>query len=327
MMISRLFFWGAYRLFSRPRVQLRASHSRLLLPPVFYASSLYWLVCWGGATNCQASNTFGTFGGNLETRDGQPEAFTSLGFVESVANDANGMSAASLTTARPNGNVFTFDAAATSDSSTGSAEVISNLSFHQSFDVIQPMRVILTAAVLSPDDDFGVFAAIFVNDGNQATPLSIISDTGGTPDQVSLIFQPVDFDNMDPIIVPPIMPHSISGFINTNAGAAGTHTGSIQGAVTITLPGDLSGDLVVDEADLEFWENGFGLQEVTFINGDIDGNRRVDGADFLLWQRQSGLVATSTITVARAVPEPTAACLMLFAACCGGLKRCRNAFC
>ncbi len=77
---------------------------------------------------------------------------------------------------------------------------------------------------------------------------------------------------------------------------------------------DFNEDRVVDGADLAAWKVGVGTTiSVSHASGDADGDGDVDGADFLTWQRQIGSV--SIAPAAAAVPEPSAAVLVLASAC------------
>jgi T5SS/PEP-CTERM-associated repeat protein len=76
---------------------------------------------------------------------------------------------------------------------------------------------------------------------------------------------------------------------------------------------DFDGDGDVDSADLARWKAGFGrTQGAEPINGDADGDFDVDGADFLAWQRQH--TGSAAAPAAAAVPEPTAAALLMLGA-------------
>lgn len=76
--------------------------------------------------------------------------------------------------------------------------------------------------------------------------------------------------------------------------------------------GDFTGDGIVNGADLNLWQDAFGIS----ANGDADGDGDSDGVDFLTWQRyfsgSAGIGATSQI-----VPEPTTIVMVL--AICGVL--------
>lgn len=69
---------------------------------------------------------------------------------------------------------------------------------------------------------------------------------------------------------------------------------------------DFNKDGHVNAADLEQWQQSFG------INSLADANRDgvTDGADFLIWQQQLSSAVTST---SRAVPEPTSLTLAALA--------------
>jgi hypothetical protein len=75
--------------------------------------------------------------------------------------------------------------------------------------------------------------------------------------------------------------------------------------------GDFTGDGIVNAADLQSWQNNFGTPAMaTRSQGDADNDGDVDGGDMLVWQRQVGVNANTSIS---AVPEPSAAALILFA--------------
>lgn len=76
------------------------------------------------------------------------------------------------------------------------------------------------------------------------------------------------------------------------------------------LPGDFTGDSLVDGADLDVWRAAFGQTNA----GDANGDGVTDGADMLVWQKNVGL--TGAAPTAHAVPEPAAA-LLAFGACAG----------
>nr|MBA3480972.1 hypothetical protein [Pirellulales bacterium] len=95
------------------------------------------------------------------------------------------------------------------------------------------------------------------------------------------------------------------------AGAAGSVN---LGGIT-PIPGDFTGDSVVDGADLTRWRTNFGATGAPSVaqgNADADGD--VDGRDFLIWQRNVGA------TPIAAVPEPAAALLAAFAAIAAVIK-------
>jgi hypothetical protein len=70
------------------------------------------------------------------------------------------------------------------------------------------------------------------------------------------------------------------------------------------IPGDFTGDGVVDAVDLAQWQGDFNMNDDS--DADLDGDS--DGADFLAWQRHlNSLPATSA---QNAVPEPVSAMLL-----------------
>jgi T5SS/PEP-CTERM-associated repeat protein len=80
---------------------------------------------------------------------------------------------------------------------------------------------------------------------------------------------------------------------------------SVALEVFAPLPGDFDSSGYVDAADLNAWENGFGLTTTAVrADGDADGDADVDGADFLSWQWNLG--AAPSIAADAAVPEPSA---------------------
>ncbi len=82
----------------------------------------------------------------------------------------------------------------------------------------------------------------------------------------------------------------------------------------IAGPTDFNLDGKVDANDIPVWKAGFGgTAPAGIANGDANGDNSVDGADFLAWQRSLTPASTSASMVG-AVPEPSTATLMLFAA-------------
>lgn len=91
------------------------------------------------------------------------------------------------------------------------------------------------------------------------------------------------------------------------SGEQSARTGAVvYGAITApSVPGDFNGDSFVNAADLTKWKGDYGQN----ANSDANGDGRSDGADFLIWQRNFG--AGSATVASAAVPEPTAAALLL----------------
>lgn len=91
-----------------------------------------------------------------------------------------------------------------------------------------------------------------------------------------------------------------------------TGTGFLQVSTYVpgpAIPGDYSGDGVVDVADYEVWRAAFGQNVAISSGADGNGNGLVDAEDYVIWRRHiAGAAASAAVTL----PEPTA--LMLFAA-------------
>jgi T5SS/PEP-CTERM-associated repeat protein/autotransporter-associated beta strand protein len=80
----------------------------------------------------------------------------------------------------------------------------------------------------------------------------------------------------------------------------------------VFLEADFDEDGDVDGDDLVTWKAGFGDSgAAAHMDGDADGDLDVDGADFLTWQRQLG--SPAAVVSSAAVPEPTAAMILLTA--------------
>lgn len=79
---------------------------------------------------------------------------------------------------------------------------------------------------------------------------------------------------------------------------------------------DFDGNGKVDGADLTDWQASFGVD----IGADADADGDSDGADFLIWQQQFGSGVPTTV-ISIAVPEPSAAWLLLLGAACLPRKR------
>ncbi len=88
--------------------------------------------------------------------------------------------------------------------------------------------------------------------------------------------------------------------VNSPTNFAGA-TGSVNLGSAL-IPGDFTGNGVVDGADLTVWRTNFGATGApTVSQGNADADGDVDGRDFLIWQRNVG---NSSVT---AIPEPGAA--------------------
>jgi hypothetical protein len=94
-------------------------------------------------------------------------------------------------------------------------------------------------------------------------------------------------------------------------------------AVYVPPTADFDKNGIVDGADLETWNAGFGMSgAVTPMQGDVDRNLRIDGADFLYLQRERGTAAAAPASI----PEPSTGCLIVgaLAALRAGLRGKRN---
>ena len=138
---------------------------------------------------------------------------------------------------------------------------------------------------------------------------------GSTQDRATIR---VPTEELDLVGTPvPPGPVSITGifsqFDNTDP-APGVHTSGyqlqIRSLADIEYGADFDSNKDVDGADLETWEAAFGSNALADADGDGDS----DGADFLAWQLQFGL-NSSTPLPALAVPEPSAALLLVCSAC------------
>ena len=86
---------------------------------------------------------------------------------------------------------------------------------------------------------------------------------------------------------------------------------------------DFDEDGDVDPTDLAIWRNAFNLNQL----GDADGDNDSDGGDFLLWQQQYGSAPAVAVAqpAAAAVPEPSAAVMMLTLLALSALRAQRRA--
>ena len=86
---------------------------------------------------------------------------------------------------------------------------------------------------------------------------------------------------------------------------------------------DFDEDGDVDPTDLAIWKGAFNLNQL----GDADGDNDSDGNDFLLWQQQFGSAPAVAVVqpAAAAVPEPSAAAMMLTLLALSALRAQRRA--
>jgi hypothetical protein len=88
----------------------------------------------------------------------------------------------------------------------------------------------------------------------------------------------------------------------------------------VALPGDYNGDGAVDSGDYQVWRASAG--DTSTLVADGDGNGTVDSADYVLWRKNLGrtwqdlATGSGSGTSLTAVPEPTAAALIMIASLC-----------
>jgi hypothetical protein len=101
-------------------------------------------------------------------------------------------------------------------------------------------------------------------------------------------------------------------------------TGDVQTMISDlfrTAPGDFNVDGKVDAADYVVWRKSDGAATAMFTEGDGDLDGDVDDADFNLWRSNYGFVRQPLSPNAgsgsgtAAVPEPSAAALLLVGLC------------
>lgn len=86
-------------------------------------------------------------------------------------------------------------------------------------------------------------------------------------------------------------------------------TSSLFSNPFVTLPGDYSGDGIVNDADYQLWRSSYG--DTTSLVADGNGDGIVNNSDYVLWRNNFGrtwqdLATGSGVGLASAVPEPTA---------------------
>ncbi len=101
---------------------------------------------------------------------------------------------------------------------------------------------------------------------------------------------------------------TISGTTD-GAPVSGSYEIDLSGPIFIPppLPGDATGDGVVDGADYLVWRENLGRNDgVMYTDGDFDMNGVVDGFDYLFWQERYGIgvVDEGPLPGVVGVPEP-----------------------
>jgi hypothetical protein len=95
-----------------------------------------------------------------------------------------------------------------------------------------------------------------------------------------------------------------------SAAPVGTYAPNLNLDAVWDWEADFNEDGVVDEFDLQYWRNSYGVAtDARKLQGDADGDGDVDGRDFLFWQRQfnSGMATLQSNSLG--IPEPSS-CLL-----------------
>ena len=92
-------------------------------------------------------------------------------------------------------------------------------------------------------------------------------------------------------------------------------TSSLFSDPFVTLPGDYTGDGVVNQADYDLWRASFGDTSALVADGNVDGV--VDASDYILWRNNVGRTwldlstGSGTGLADVAVPEPATVALLI----------------
>lgn len=82
-------------------------------------------------------------------------------------------------------------------------------------------------------------------------------------------------------------------------------------SISAAAMGDFTGNGVVNNFDMNIWEDGFGASAGAFFtDGDDDSDGDVDGLDFLRWQ-SNHLAGANPLAIAQIVPEPSSLLLLI----------------
>jgi hypothetical protein len=93
---------------------------------------------------------------------------------------------------------------------------------------------------------------------------------------------------------------------------AGTYAPRLNLEAAWNLAADFDDNTSVDQEDLSFWRNSYGVQSgARKLQGDADGDGDVDGADLIIWQRQFSLGTALQAASQVAVPEPASLGLLI----------------
>ncbi len=80
------------------------------------------------------------------------------------------------------------------------------------------------------------------------------------------------------------------------------------------IPGDFTGDGLVDAADYTAWRAAFGQTVTPWTSADGNGDGVVDSGDYLLWRKQVATGSGSALARGIAIPEPAGIILVALAA-------------
>ena len=106
---------------------------------------------------------------------------------------------------------------------------------------------------------------------------------------------------------------------------------SVRSFAPVVLPGDFSGDGIIDAADYALWNDTLG--SIQDLRADGDGNGTVDSADYAIWKKHFGMTAdhlagANVKSSTSAVPEASTALLtavgLLFCGMTRGRSRLRK---
>ena len=141
-----------------------------------------------------------------------------------------------------------------------------------------------------------------------------------------------DNPNLDPVLSNPQLLLGLNGlqinqliaYLNTLTDDAFLSS-SLFSDPFVNLPGDYTGNGVVDSADYDLWRANFG--DTTSLVADGNGDQIVDTADYVLWRQNVGQTWQSLATgsgaglTGNAVPEPAGWTLALMAIGWGLVRR------
>ena len=118
----------------------------------------------------------------------------------------------------------------------------------------------------------------------------------------------------------PLNVSQIAAFLNTLTDSTLLNS-SLFSDPFVTLPGDYSGDGIVNQADYDLWRSNFG--DTTSLLADGNGDNVVDAGDYVVWRNNLGRTWLDLATgagsslIPSSVPEPAGAAFAVIAALCG----------